>query len=183
MSSASTRSGTGSETLKGARQVRRVIHRLLDAADIDWEETAHEVTRTAEEAAAARGFPLEIGAKSIVLKTDDDFRLFVLSGAARLRSRFIRRHLGVHRTRFATNEELDRLTGLEPGAIPPFGEPVLPLELYVDSGLLLNDRLAFTPGVRDASILLDTADYLSVARPQIFSFAAAASPPSAGCDD
>lgn len=155
-----------------ANGIRKRIHRLLDEASVSWEETEHEPARTAEEAAAARGCPLEIGAKSIVLKTDDDFRLFVLSGAATIASRFIRRHLGVRRTRFATREELDELTGLEPGAVPPFGRPILPLELYVDSGLLLNERLAFTPGVHHASILLDTEDYVTVARPQIFPFVA-----------
>lgn len=154
-----------------ATESRRAIHRLLTESGVTWEETEHEPARTAEEAAAARGCPIEIGAKSIVLKTDESFRLFVLSGAAQLRSRFIRCHLGVRRTRFATAAELDELTGLEPGAIPPFGEPILPLGLYVDSGLLLNDRVAFTPGVRTASILLATEDYLTVARPQIFSFA------------
>lgn len=151
--------------------VREKIHRLLSTAGVAWEEKEHAPARTAEEAAAARGCPIEIGAKSIVLKTDDAFRLFVLSGAAMLRSRLIRSHLGVRRTRFATATELHELTGLEPGAVPPFGAPVLPLELYVDSGLLLGPRVAFTPGVRTASIIMDTGDYLEAARPQIFSFA------------
>lgn len=164
-----------SRTAMRESDIRKRIHRLLDEVGVPWEETVHEPARTAEEAAAARGCPIEIGAKSIVLKTDDEFRLFVLSGAATIASRFLRRHLGVRRTRFATPGELAELTGLEPGAVPPFGEPILPLEIYADASLLLNDRLAFTPGVRTASIILHTGDWVTVARPRIFPFAASPS--------
>lgn len=149
--------------------VDRIRH-LLDSAGVPYEEAEHAHVRTAQEAARARGCPVEIGAKSIVLKTDDAFRLFVLSGASPLRSRLIRRHLGVRRTRFATPEELEQLTGVLPGAVPPFGRPILPLDLYVDPGLLEHDRIAFTPGVHTSSIIMPSADYLRLAEPEIFRF-------------
>lgn len=147
------------------------IQRLLKSHGVDYELTHHEAVRTSQEAAAVRGLSLEIGAKSIVLKTDDDFRLFVMSAAASMRSRLIRKQLGVRRTRFASAEELLDRTGLEPGAVPPFGAPILPLELYLDPGLLVHERIAFTPGIRTASILLLTEDYLAIARPEVFRFA------------
>ena len=55
--------------------------------------------------------------------------------------------------------------------MPPFGEPVLPLPLHVDPRLLDNERIAFTAGRRDLSILLAPSDYLAVARPEVFRFA------------
>ena len=152
--------------------VLAAVRRLLDGAGVVYEEGRHEPVRTAADAAAARGCPIEIGAKSIVLKTDDTFRLFVLSGDAVLRSRLIRKHLGVRRTRFATAAELRRLTGLAPGAVPPFGRPVLPLELYVDRDLLGQPRIAFTPGVHTVSIIMATEDYRRIAAPRVFPFAA-----------
>ncbi len=150
--------------------VLRSIRQLLDSGEVPYDETEHEAVRTAEEAAAARDCPVEMGAKSIVLKTDDVFRLFVLSGAAALRSSAIRRRLGVRRTRFATAPELFELTGLEPGAVPPFGRPILPLELYVDPGLLEHERIAFTPGVHTVSIIMASKDYRRLAAPEIFLF-------------
>jgi prolyl-tRNA editing enzyme YbaK/EbsC (Cys-tRNA(Pro) deacylase) len=111
-----------------------------------------------------------MGAKSIVLKTDDTYRLFVLSGAAALASSAIRRRLGARRTRFATAAELGRLTGLRPGAVPPFGRPVLPLDLFVDRALLRQERIAFTPGIRTASIVMAAEDYRRLAEPDIFPF-------------
>ena len=146
------------------------IRHLLDAAGVRYDEAAHRAVRTAEEAARARGCSVEIGAKSIVLKTDDTFRLFVLSGADSLRSRLIRQRLGVRRTRFASPEELAHLTGLEPGAVPPFGPPVLPLELSVDPGLLTHERIAFTPGVNTVSIIMSSVDYRRLAHPEVFPF-------------
>ncbi len=154
-----------------AQQVLDAIRTLLDRAGAAYEEVHHQAVRTAEEAAQARGCAVEIGAKSIVMKTDDVFRLFVLSGAAALRSRLVRKHLRVHRTRFATPEELVELTGgVEPGAVPPFGYPILPLEIFVDPGLLAHPQIAFTPGVHTTSILMRSEDWLRIAAPEVFDF-------------
>ena len=135
------------------------IRTLLDEAGVDYDLARHAAVSTAEDAAAARGCSVDIGAKSIVLKTDDEFRLFVLSGSAAVLSSAIRRHLGVRRTRFATADELLALTGVRPGAVPPFGEPILPLPLFVDPGLLEHERIAFTPGDHTVSIIMQSDDY------------------------
>ena len=141
-----------------SQRIHHAIRELLVAGGARFDELEHEAVRTAEQAAAARGCPLEIGAKSIVMKTDAVFRLFVMSGAAAMRSRLIRKRLKVSRTRFASPRELVELTTIEPGAVPPFGEPILPLELYADPGLLEHQRIAFTPGVHTASIIMRSTD-------------------------
>lgn len=130
-------------------------------------------TRTSEESAAARGEPLRIGGKALLLKAEDDvYRLFVLPADARLDSQAIRRELGLKKTRFASAEELLEQTGLVPGSVPPFGRPVLPFDLYVDQGIAENDRIAFNAGSLTDSIILSTADYLRAAKPQgVFRFA------------
>lgn len=146
------------------------IRRLLAENGCTATEIEHPEVRTAEEAARVRGTPLEMGAKSILFKADGIFRIFTLSAARELRSRLIRKELGVRRTRFATAEELFQLTGLAPGAVPPFGEPILPFELVADPSLLAHERIAFTPGVRDRSMIMATADWLAVARPRVLAF-------------
>ena len=157
--------------MSAGERVRARILELLEGAGATWSEIEHPAVRTAAEAARARALPSVLGAKSILLKTDDRFRLFALPGPARLRSRGLRRELGVRRTRFATPEELERLTGLEPGAVPPFGEPVLPFELAADPSLAGAERIAFTPGIRTASLVVETADWRRIARPRVFPFA------------
>jgi Ala-tRNA(Pro) deacylase len=153
-----------------SREIHAAIRQLLETNGVAFEEARHVPVYTVEDAASARGCPIEIGAKSIVLKTDSVFRLFVMSGATPMRSRLIRKRLGVRRTRFASANELLELTGIEPGAVPPFGEPILPLELFVDPALLEHGRIAFTPGVHTASILMSADDYVRLARPEIFRF-------------
>ena len=152
--------------------VLEAIRALLAREGVAVREMRHAETRTSEQAAAARGEPLEIGGKAIVAKVDDEFAVFVFSAALRLSSRAICRHLGAQRFRFATAEELGELTGLVPGCVPPFGRPILPLDLYVDSSILQNERIAFNAGSLTVSMILDRAEYLALAEPrEVFSFA------------
>ncbi|HVS03929.1 MAG TPA: YbaK/EbsC family protein [Thermoanaerobaculia bacterium] len=151
--------------------IRDSVLAHLDACGCPYEVVEHPPVRTAEEAAAARGTPLAMGAKAIVCKLDDDFRLLALSAARQLRSRLLRRALGVARTRFASHQELLRLTGLEPGCVPPFGPPILPLELLADPSLLAQPRLALTPGDPTCSLILASADWRRAAQPRMVPFA------------
>ena len=148
------------------------IRNHLDAAGISYREVEHEPTRTSEESAAARGEELRIGAKALLLRTDDKFQLFVLPADRRMDSTAIRRYLGVRKTRFASVEELDSLVGLVPGAVPPFGEPLLPFKLYADEAMgKETDKVAFNAGLLTHSIIMAASDWLDIAKPERFHFA------------
>ena len=148
------------------------IRTFLTAADVVFREVEHEPTRTSEESAAARGENLNVGAKALFLRTDDIFRLFVLPADRKLDSGAIRRHLGVRKTRFATVDELQDLVGLVPGAVPPFGEPILPFELYADESLgAETDKVAFNAGSLRNSIIMSASDWERLAKPNRFRFA------------
>lgn len=153
-----------------SRLVLAAVRAYLADCGVPFEELEHAEVRTAEEAAAARGWPLERGAKSLVFKVDGRFGVYVMSGSRRLQSRLVRRHLGASRTRFATADELARLTELEPGAVPPFGRPIFDLPLYADPSVIEQERIGFTAGVRTLSILMSSADWRAAAQPEIFAF-------------
>ena len=147
------------------------IRLLLAEHGAEYREMHHAPTRTSQQAADARGEPMEIGGKAIVAKVGSEFRLFVFSAARRMVSRLIRKHQGEQRFRFATAEELRELTGLVPGCVPPFGRPLLPLDLHVDTSILDNDRIAFNAGSLTDSIIMDRERYIEIARPvDIFPF-------------
>ncbi len=146
------------------------IRGLLTEAGVEFRELHHEPTLTSEDSARVRGEELRVGGKALLLKTDNDFRIFVVSAALRVDSGAIRRHLGLKKTRFATPEELRELTGLVPGAVPPFGRPILPFELYVDRSIVANERIAFNAGSLTDSIILSLEDYVRVAEPTVFEF-------------
>jgi Ala-tRNA(Pro) deacylase len=146
------------------------IRELLSAAGVEYREAHHEPTRTSQDSARARGEDLSVGGKALVLKIDKTFRLFVLSAARRLDSTAIKRRFGAKRLRFATGEELDEMTGLAQGAVPPFGQPILPFELFVDQSVLENDIIAFNAGSLTTSIIMAVDDYVRVAKPTVFGF-------------
>jgi Ala-tRNA(Pro) deacylase len=146
------------------------IRELLRSAGTAFREVQHEPTRTSEQSARARGEELKVGGKAQVVKVDDTFRLFVLSAARKLDSAAIKRYFGTKKTRFATGEELFELAGVIPGAVPPFGRPILPFPLYVDASILENERIAFNAGSLTTSIIMSVNDYMRVAQPTVFGF-------------
>ncbi len=154
-----------------SEQVLQSIRKMLDERGVEYREVHHEQTFTSEQSAAARGESILIGGKTLLLKVGDEFRLFVLSAALKLDSHAIRKHLGVRTSRFANKEELAELTGLVPGCVPPFGEPILPFKLYVDESITRNERIAFNAGSLTDSIIMSTDDYVALAQPEIFRFA------------
>ena len=58
------------------------------------------------------------------------------------------------------------LTGLSRGEVPPFGRPIFELDLVVDSAVARYERIVFTVGRNDRSLLMTTADWLAAARPE-----------------
>ncbi len=155
-------------------QVLVSIRKMLDERGVGYREVHHQQTFTSEQSAAARGESIRIGGKALLLKVGDEFQLFVLSAALKLDSKAIRKHLGVRTSRFANKEELAELTGLVPGSVPPFGEPILPFKLYLDESITRNERIAFNAGSLTDSIIMSTEDYVALAQPEIFRFASPA---------
>src|ERR1017187_10357002 len=111
---------------------------------------------------------MRVGGKALLIKVDDTFRLFVLSADRKLDSAAIRQYFGAKKTRFATPEELMELTGLLPGSVPPFGEPILPFPLYVDPSVFGNEKIAFNAGSLTNSIIMPAADYRRITGAEVF---------------
>lgn len=150
-----------------------ILDRIRDhlrSRSIDFKEVHHAPTFTSEESATARGEDLRIGGKALLMKTGDVFRLFVLSASLKADSALIREKFGIKKTRFATADELKQLTGLVPGSVPPFGHPILPFELYADTSVTTNEKIAFNAGSLEDSIILRVDDWLRAANPEVFRF-------------
>ncbi len=80
------------------------------------------------------------------------------------------RHIGGSKASLASPAEVEALTACVFGAIPPFSfHPALRL---VADPLLFErfPQIAFNAGRLDRSIILDTEDYLHIARPEIATF-------------
>ncbi len=146
------------------------IKKWLNSKSISFKEINHSETKTSEESAIARGEKLDIGGKALVVKVNDEFGIFVLSAAKRLNSLAIKKYFKTKKMRFASTEELYKLTELKPGSVPPFGKPIIELKLYVDNSILDNTKIAFNAGSLTDSIIMDTNDYIKLSNPVIFDF-------------
>jgi Ala-tRNA(Pro) deacylase len=149
--------------------VASVFERLEDwlkASGVPFTVSRHEPVFTSEQAAAVRGTPLASGAKALVVKAGDDFRLLVLPADRKLDSRKARAALGVRSLRFATAEEVAHWTGLQPGAIPPFGS-LFGLPTCCDPKLAANIAINFNAGDHAISVHMSYADYLAAEKPAL----------------
>ncbi|MFC2123615.1 YbaK/EbsC family protein [Bacteroidota bacterium] len=146
------------------------IKKWLISRNITFKEVHHEPTQTSEEAAHARGVDLSLGGKALVLKIDDNFRIFVLSASKKLESRALKKYFKAKKMRFADKDELKDLTGLIPGSVPPFGRPLIEMDLFVDQSIVDNETIAFNAGSLTDSIIMSVKDYLEIARPTIIGF-------------
>jgi len=161
--------------------VHERLVRLLTESGVAFRQLHHEPTPTSADAARVRGEPIGSGAKALLLKADNRFRLFVLPGDRRLDSASVKRQLGVLRLRFASREELFAETGLQPGAVPPFGPPILPFELTADVSIgQAHATVAFNAGSVTDSIIMSAADWDRVAKPARLCIVEPLGPPGAG---
>lgn len=132
---------------------------FLEENGADFTVMTHEPVRTSEEAARVRGTPLEQGAKALVFRADDAVVLLVLPADRRVDARAFKRLFGTKNLYLVSPEELRDLTGLEVGAVPPFGN-LLGFPTYVDERLVALPRISFNAGSRTRSVILATSDYL-----------------------
>lgn len=130
----------------------------------------HAPVYTSEEAAQVRGTPLASGAKALICKADDRFLMIVLPADCKLASKLARQSLKIKSLRFASRQEVEQLTGLTPGSIPPFGS-LFGLATYCDRLLAQQPRINFNAGDHAISISMAYADFQLAEGPQLGTFA------------
>jgi Ala-tRNA(Pro) deacylase len=92
--------------------------------------------------------------------------MLILPADRKLDSKRARESLAVKALRFASKEEVLELTGLQPGAIPPFGS-LFGLETICDPALAQNADINFNAGDHSISVKMSHADWLAVEKPKL----------------
>ena len=152
-----------------SHDVLKKLQQLLQRHGVPFDVTRHEPVYTSEEAAAVRGTSLTSGAKALICKADQSFVLIVIPANLRLASKIIRKERSIRSFRFARREEVQELTGLTPGAIPPFGS-LFGLPTWCDQRLGDDQYINFNAGDHAVSISMTFDDYVAVEQPQIGHF-------------
>ena len=148
-----------------------VLQEKLEAAGAEYEVEEHPLAFTAQRVAAAEHVSGHQFAKPVVVMADERPCLVVLPASRNLDLEALRAHVGAKEARLARESEfVDLFPDCEVGAMPPFPGPN-EVPVYVDSGLLAAERIAFEAGSHTESVRMKTEDYLKLASPNIGEFA------------
>ncbi len=139
---------------------------LLKENKIKYQQYVHESVFTSEEAAKARGTSLHQGAKALVLQTDKELVLYVVPADERADLNAVKKYLKVKRVAMASKDTVMSKTGLEAGALPPFGS-TMGLKTYVSPSLAENKEIVFNAGRHDRSIKMMYQDLVRLEKPQV----------------
>lgn len=146
----------------GGTAVYRRIVSELEKAGASFEPYEHKAVHTSEEAAAVRGTPLHEGAKALVVYADDKPAMVVVAGDRKLDTKAFKALYKIRDLRMATPEEVEKVTGVTIGAVPPFGN-IFGIPTYMDSSLRDNTHVSFNAGLHTHSIRVGVAAYERVA--------------------
>jgi len=147
------------------------LEQWLREAGVAFDVLDHAPAHTSEDAARVRGTRLRQGAKALVVRAEDRFVHCVLPADLRADNAALRALVGTRKLRFATREELHRLTGCEPGAVPPFGN-LFGLPVLLDEALCANERVVFSAGSHGRSITMRCADLVRLSGATVCRFTA-----------
>ena len=141
------------------------IKELLERHQVWFELETHDTAITSMDVVQMlNGFAIENGAKSIVFKLKDEFKLVVVRGDNRADYNKLRKYYGSRKIRLATPEEVYEVMGVEVGACYPFGE-VAGLDMIVDESLQNRDIIHFSPGTHYDHISMKMNDYTKIVQP------------------
>lgn len=137
------------------------IIQLLENNNIAYQALEHEPTPTCEDSARVRGTSMDQGAKALICFGDKKPVLIVLPCSQKLDAKAFKNSFGIKDLRFATPDEVQELTGLQIGAIPPLGK-LFGMPTYIEKNLGTNESIAFNAGDRCKSVIMKYIDFETV---------------------
>lgn len=146
------------------------IMNTLERKKVEYQLLEHEPVFTSEQAAEIRKTKVEQGAKALVMLADKKPVLVVISAARKVDTAKFKKLFKIKDLRMATPEEVEKLTGVKIGAVPPFGH-LIGLPTRVDEGLGRNKEIVFNAGRHDRSIKMKFADWQKLVGPTVGRFA------------
>ncbi|BBV76954.1 YbaK/EbsC protein [Klebsiella electrica] len=156
------------------RNTHRQLLELLEQHRARYRVVDHEAVGKCEAVSEIRGTALGQGAKALVCKVKGNgvsqHVLAILAADQQADLSRLAQHIGGSKASLASPAEVDTLTACVFGAIPPFS---FHADLRLIADPLLFDRypeIAFNAGRLDKSIVLNSEDYLRIARPELVAF-------------
>ncbi len=148
------------------------LKQLLEEQNANFRVIEHPPEGKSQSVAQIRGTSEEQGAKAMLCKSKHDPNVLVLAvlpGNKRLDFQKVASAMEIKKATLASPKEATAETGCQIGAIPPFTFSSR-IHLLVDPALVEEHyEIAFNAGRLDRSIVLNTQDYLRIAKPELHS--------------
>ena len=148
------------------------IEEILKKNNIWYERLLHKPVRTSEEAAEVRKeYDISQGAKALIVRIksggEKKFVMLVLPGDKRFDVKKAKEILDTKDIRFASEEEVEKITeGIKPGGVPPFGN-LFNLPVYADKCVFNREKIIFIAGDKSISIGMYSEDYKNLVKPKV----------------
>ncbi|MBU2591970.1 MAG: aspartate--tRNA(Asn) ligase [Patescibacteria group bacterium] len=153
---------------KIAGKNKNLFHELIDLLvenSINYRLCNHRAVYTSKEAAEARGTKLSQGTKALIMMADSKPILAVISAAKEVDIEKLKKLLAAKKLKMATAFEVEEISGVKIGAVPPFGS-LIGLKIWVDKSLEKNEEIAFNAGLHTKSIIIAYRDWFNLVKPE-----------------
>jgi Ala-tRNA(Pro) deacylase len=151
----------------------RPVAEFLDQNQINYHCYNHAPTMTAMETAESAHIPGHQLAKTVVLKADGRHIMAVLPATERLDMDKLRDAVGARHIEMAPESEFNSLfPWCEIGGEPPLGT-LYGMDVFMDSGLMTEDVIAFNAGTHTELVKMDMQSYRALQHPMVYPLAVA----------
>lgn len=145
----------------------RRIREYLDGNHVRYVVISHSPAYTASQVAESTHIRGKSMAKVVVVVIDGRLALAVVPSTRDVDMMRLQEEAGTANVRLADEAEFARrFEGCNVGTVPPFGN-LFGMDTYLDGSLMEPPHIAFNAGTHTEVIVMDTNDYLLLAKPII----------------
>ncbi|MCG2588868.1 aminoacyl-tRNA deacylase [Rhodohalobacter sulfatireducens] len=139
----------------------------LDEKGIKYVVVRHSKAFTAQEVAASAHIPGKEMVKTVMVKVDDDIKMFVLPSTHDVDFEAIKDTFDAENVELASESEFeDMFPDCEIGAMPPFGN-LFDMDTYVAEVLTEDEKIAFNAGTHKEVVKMNYKDFEDLVNPEI----------------
>jgi Ala-tRNA(Pro) deacylase len=139
----------------------------LDEKGIKYVVVRHSKAFTAQEVAASAHIPGKEMVKTVMVKVDDEIKMFVLPSTHNVDLEAIKDTFDAGNVELASEAEFeDMFPDCELGAMPPFGN-LFDMDTYVAEVLTEDEKIAFNAGTHKEVVKLNYKDFEDLVNPEI----------------
>lgn len=139
----------------------------LDEKGIKYVVVRHSKAFTAQEVAASAHIPGKEMVKTVMVKVDNEIKMFVLPSTHDVDFEAIKDTFDAENVELASEAEFeDMFPDCELGAMPPFGN-LFDMDTYVAEVLTEDEEIAFNAGTHKELVKLNYKDFEDLVSPEI----------------